>query len=264
MISGDVHVTDPTSEEREPTGRPASVYFFGTCVVDLFYPEAGLAGIRLIEREGVRVVFPQDQTCCGQPAYNSGYSEEARSVARAQLALFSQPWPIVVPSGSCAGMMKRHYPELFAGDRDEPAALDFASRVVEITTFLTDVLRVRLTDRGEPVRVTWHSSCHALREMGIASEPRELLAQLANVELVPLDRERECCGFGGTFAVRMPEISEAMVEDKAADVTKTGAQVLLSGDGGCLLNIVGRLEAQGRRIPGRHVAEFLWERTRER
>ena len=244
--------------------RPDTVYFFGTCLVDLFYPEAGLAGIRLIEREGVRVVFPRAQTCCGQPAFNSGYDEEARAVARAQLALFPKPWPIVVPSGSCAGMMKRHYPELFAGDRDEAAALDVAARVVELTQFLTDVLRVQLTDRGGPVRVTFHSSCHAMREMGIAAEPRELLAQLANVTLAPLERGRECCGFGGTFAVRLPEISEAMVEDKAADVAATGADVLVSADGGCLLNIGGRLEARGDRIRPRHIADFLWERTRDR
>jgi L-lactate dehydrogenase complex protein LldE len=244
--------------------RSGSVYFFGTCVVDLFYPEAGLAGIRLIEREGVRVVYPQAQTCCGQPAYNSGYSDEARSVARAQLRLFPEPWPIVVPSGSCAGMMKRHWPALFEGDRDEELARDAASRVVELTTYLADVLQVRLADRGEPVRVTWHSSCHALREMGISTEPRELLAQLANVTLAPLERERECCGFGGTFSIRMPEISEAMVEDKAEDVAKTGAQVLLSADGACLLNITGRMEAKGSRVPGRHIAEFLWDRTRER
>jgi len=244
-----------------PRARPDSVYFFGTCVVDLFYPEAGLAGIRLIEREGLRVVYPRAQTCCGQPAYNSGFSEEARSVARAQLRLFPEPWPIVVPSGSCAGMMKRHYPALFAGDRDQALAEDVADRVVELTSFLSGTLGVRLVDRGDPVRVTWHSSCHALREMGIAAEPKELIAQLGNVELAPLERESECCGFGGTFSVKMPEISEAMVEDKAADVARTGAQVLLSADGACLLNIAGRLEAQGRRIRGRHVAEFLWERT---
>ena len=249
-------------DEPKPA-RPDAVYFFGTCVVDLFYPEAGLAGIRLIEREGVRVVFPRAQTCCGQPAFNSGYSDEARGVARAQLALFPKPWPIVVPSGSCAGMMKRHYPALFEGDRDEALARDVASRVVELTEFLVDVLGVRLVDRGGPVRVTWHSSCHALREMGIATEPRLLLEQLANVTLAPLERERECCGFGGTFSVRMPEISEAMVEDKAADVAKTGADVLLSADGACLLNITGRLEARGKRTPGRHIADFLWERTRE-
>ena len=132
----------------------------------------------------------------------------------------------------------------------------------ELTQFLSDVLNVKLTDHGEKTRVTWHSSCHALREMGIVEEPRSLLAQLENVELAPLSRERECCGFGGTFAIREPEISAAMVEDKAADVLSTGAPILLSGDGGCLLNIGGRLAAKGESVTARHVAEFLWERTR--
>lgn len=249
---------------RDAAGKPGTVYYYGTCLVDLFYPEAGLSGIRLLEREGVRVVFPQGQTCCGQPAYNSGFHNEARAVARAQIALFPKPYPIVLPSGSCAGMMKHHYPALFEGEPDEAAAREFASRVVELTSFLTGVLHVKLTDRGEKTRVTWHSSCHAMREMGIFAEPRELLAQLANVELVPLAREFECCGFGGTFAVREPEVSAAMVEDKAADVLATRAGTLLSADGGCLLNIAGRLDAKGSLVSCRHVADFLWERTRER
>ena len=241
--------------------RPETVYYFGTCLVDLFFPEAGLAGIRLIEREGVRVVFPQGQTCCGQPAFNSGYHDEARDVARLQIALFPRPYPIVVPSGSCAGMMKIHYPALFHGEPDEARALDFASRIIELTQFLENVLHVRLEDRGGKARVTYHSSCHAAREMGIVEEPKKLLGRLSNVELVPLTRERECCGFGGTFAVRLPEISAAMVEDKAADVTSTGATTLLSGDGGCLLNISGRLDAEGRPLRAQHIAQFLWERT---
>ncbi|MEO8190750.1 MAG: (Fe-S)-binding protein [Acidobacteriota bacterium] len=244
--------------------KPPAVYYYGTCLVDLFYPEAGLSGIRLLEREGVRVIYPRDQTCCGQPAYNSGYASEAREVARAQIERFSQPYPIVVPSGSCSAMMKRHYPSLFEGDPFLSRAEEFAGRIHELTSFLVNVLQVRLVDLGEPAQVTWHSSCHALREMGIVGEPAALLAQLARVEVVPLARESECCGFGGTFAVRHPEISAAMVEDKAADVVATGASTLLSGDGGCLLNIAGRLEASGQRVRPLHIAEFLWERTRAR
>lgn len=251
------------SDSQSPA-RPEAVYFYGTCLVDLFFPEAGLSGIRLLQREGVRVIYPQGQTCCAQPAYNCGYHDEARAVARAQISLFAKPYPIVVPSGSCAAMMKHHYPSLFAGDPFEKKAVEFAARVFELTGFLTDVLRVRLTDRGEKVRVTWHASCHALREMGIAEEPKSLLAQLENVELAPLLRERECCGFGGTFAVREPEISAAMVEDKADDVVSTGAPILLSGDGGCLLNIGGRLTARRSPVRALHVAQFLWERTNER
>ncbi|MDQ2869177.1 MAG: (Fe-S)-binding protein [Acidobacteriota bacterium] len=250
--------------ETPPDERPAAVYYYGTCLVDLFYPEAGLSGIRLLEREGVRVVYPQGQTCCGQPAYNSGYSSEARAVARSQIERFSRPWPVVVPSGSCAGMMKNYYPSLFEGDPFLERAQEFAGRIHELTSFLVRVLRVRLVDRGEPARVTWHTSCHALREMGIREEPASLLAQLERVEVIPLARESECCGFGGTFAVRHPEISAAMVEDKAANVAATGAPTLLSGDGGCLLNIAGRLEATGERVRPVHIAEFLWERTRAR
>ncbi|HMF07749.1 MAG TPA: (Fe-S)-binding protein [Thermoanaerobaculia bacterium] len=254
---------DPAPDPASST-RPKSVYLFGTCLVDLFFPEAGLSAIRLLEREGLRVIFPQGQTCCGQPAFNSGYQAEAREVARAQIELFSEPHPIVAPSGSCAAMMRRHYPTLFEGDPFEARARAFAARVYELTQFLDEVLRIRLADRGEKTRVTWHASCHALREMGIAEEPKRLLGQLHNVEIVTLPRETECCGFGGTFSVRQPEISGAMVDDKAADVAATGAPVLLSADGGCLLNIAGRLEARGDRVAARHIAEFLWERTRER
>jgi L-lactate dehydrogenase complex protein LldE len=249
---------------KVPDGRtrPDTVYFFGTCVVDLFFPDAGLSAIRLLRREGVRVVFPRGQTCCGQPPYNCGYDEEAREVARAQMRLFRGPYPIVVPSGSCAAMMKHHYPDLFRGDPAEAEARDFAARVCELTQFLTGVLEVRLADRGEKTRVTWHSSCHALRDLGVVEEPQRLLAQLENVEVVPLERGRECCGFGGTFSLRQPEVSAAMTADKAEAVRATGAATLLSGDGGCLLQIGRCLSTEGEPVRIRHVAEFLWERTR--
>lgn len=241
-----------------------SVYFFGTCVVDLFFPEAGLAGIELLRREGVDVIFPQGQTCCAQPAFNAGHHGEARAVARAQIALFPRDLPVVVPSGSCAGMMARHYPELFRGEPDEAAARAFAARVVELTQYLVHVLGVTLTDRGGPVTVTWHASCHGLRETGLEDEPRTLLSQLSNVTVVPLERERECCGFGGTFSVRYPDVSSAMVADKIADVGKSGAEAVLSADAGCLLNIGGALEKAGAPARPVHLAEFLLERTRGR
>jgi len=246
------------------TTRPDTVYFFGTCLVDLFYPQAGMAGIELLQREGIRVVFPQGQSCCGQPAYNSGYREEALKVARAQLRLFTADWPVVVPSGSCAGMMRTHWPELFHGEPEEERARAVAGRTFELTQFLVNVLNVRLEDKGEPVRVTWHASCHAQREMGVVDEPKALLRQLANVELVELAREKECCGFGGTFAVRHPEISAAMVEDKVADIEGTGAKAVVSGDCGCLMNINGALEAGKKPVRGKHIAEFLLERTHGR
>jgi L-lactate dehydrogenase complex protein LldE len=241
--------------------KPERAYFYGTCLVDLFFPEAGLAGIKLLRRAGVEVLFPEGQTCCGQPAFNCGYWEEARAVARSQMALFPGDLPVILPSGSCAGMMRNHYPELFHGERDEAEVRAFCARVFELTEFLVDILDLRLEDLGEPVRVTWHSSCHALRDLGLHGQPQALLGQLARVELAPLAREAECCGFGGTFSVRQPELSGAMACDKAADALATGADRVLSTDGGCLLNVQGVLEKQGAPLRVQHIAEFLWERT---
>jgi L-lactate dehydrogenase complex protein LldE len=161
-------------------------------------------------------------------------------------------------------MMKIHYPELFHGEPDETQVRAFSARVYELTQFLVDVLDVKLEDLGEPVKVTWHSSCHAVRDLGLKGEPQALIGQLSNVELAPLAREHECCGFGGTFSVRQPEISGAMSCDKAADAESTGASLLLSTDGGCLLNVNGTLEAKRSPLRVQHVAEFLWERTRAR
>ncbi len=240
------------------------VYFYATCLVDLFFPDAGMAGIELLEAAGLRVIFPQGQTCCGQPAYNCGYWEEARAVARTQVALFPKDIPVILPSGSCAGMMKNHYPELFHGQPEEAQVQAFSARVFELTQFLVMDLDLQLKDLGEPVKVTWHSSCHAVRDLGLVGEPKQLIGQLANVELVPLSREHECCGFGGTFSVRQPEISSAMSCDKAADAEATGASIVLSTDGGCLLNVNGTLEAKQSPLRVQHIAEFLWERTHAR
>jgi L-lactate dehydrogenase complex protein LldE len=241
--------------------KPETVYFFGTCLVDMVYPDAGMAAIRLLQREGLRVVYPQAQSCCGQPAFNSGFPDEARAVARKQLHLFPKDYPIVVPSGSCAGMMHRHYPALFAGDPDLVLAEEFAGRVFELTEFLVHVLKIQLEDRGAPVTVTWHSSCHALREMGVIQDSKSLIRQLKNVTLLELENEHECCGFGGTFAVKQPEISAAMVADKAADIRQTGAGTVLGGDCGCLMNITGALQHQRVPVTGQHIAQFIWERT---
>jgi L-lactate dehydrogenase complex protein LldE len=241
--------------------KPARVYFFGTCVIDLMYPEAGLAAIRLIEREGVRVLFPSGQSCCGQPAFNSGFPHEAREVARRQLRTFHQDYPIVVPSGSCAGMMKHHYAELFAGDRDQEKARRFSNRIFEFSEFLVKVLAVKLDDRGGPLKVAWHSSCHAAREMGVVAHSKSLLRQLRNVELCELEHEHECCGFGGTFSVKYPSISAAMVQDKIDDIVRTGAPLVLSGDCACLMHIGGAMEKCRLGLQSRHIAQFIWERT---
>lgn len=243
--------------------RPDTVYYFGTCVIDLLYPEAGLAGVDLLEREGLTVVYPPDQSCCGQPAYTSGYPEPARAVARSQIALFPEPWPVVVPSGSCAGTMAKKYRLLFAGTPEERAVNAFADRVYELTEFLVDVMGVAYEDRGPPTKVCWHGSCGALRDKGVDAQPKSLLGGLANVELVTAARERECCGFGGTFSVRFPEVSAAMVTDKLQAIEATGAGELVSGDCSCLMNITGARDKRGGGLRSRHVAEFLLDRIRD-
>ena len=236
-------------------------YYFGTCVIDACFPQAGLAGIELLQRGDVQVIFPQEQSCCGQPAYNSGFPDEARKVARHQIKTFAKDYPIVVPSGSCAGVLKHQYPRLFAGQPEEEEVRRFSSRIYELSEFLIKVLNVRLEDHGEPIKVTWHSSCHALREMAIIPYAKALLRQLERVELVELQNERECCGFGGTFSVKQPAISAAMVNDKVDDIVQTGAARVLSTDCGCLLNIAGVLGYRGLNIPAQHLAEFILERT---
>lgn len=241
--------------------KPPKVYFYGTCLIDLFYPDAGLAGIQLLEREGIEVVYPQDQTCCGQPAYTSGYHDEARAVAAAQLDLFPGDWPIVVPSGSCGGMMRKHYPDLFADTPQAEAATEVAGRVWELTDFLLNVCHIKLQDLGEPTTVALHTSCSARREMGIAEVGPALLSQLQNVTLVTQQRAEECCGFGGTFAVRHPEISAAMVDDKVQAMEDAGAPAFVTTDCGCLMNIAGYAEKAARPLTGEHIVSFLWKRV---
>lgn len=240
--------------------KPEKVYYFGTCLMDMFYPQAGLAGLKLIQRAGVQVIFPREQTCCGQPAYNSGFPKEAKKVALKQTRMFPKNYPIVVPSGSCAGMMKHHYPLLFTDDAELQSIQQFSNRIVELSEFLVRTLNVKLEDTGPPITVTWHSSCHALREMNIIEDSKSLIRQLQNVELVELQNENECCGFGGTFAIKQPEISGAMVIDKIADIHQTGASRLLTGDCGCLMNIDGAMNYQNLSVKGQHFAEFIWDR----
>lgn len=236
------------------------VYFFCTCLVDLFVPEAGLDAVTLLERAGVRVHFPEAQTCCGQPAYTSGQPEEARAVARQQLGLFPEPWPIVLPSGSCAGMIRHHYPTLFAGTPDLADAEAVAQRTWELSEFLVEVLKVQLTDIGEPTSVALHTSCSARRETGALKATRSLLGQLEQVNLKIQDHESECCGFGGMFSVRHPEIAGGIVRDKVAAINSCGAQSMVTGDCGCMLNIKGHAQKVGCPIQGQHLASFLLER----
>ncbi len=239
---------------------PDSILFFGTCLIDLNRPEAGLAAMRLIEGTGIKVRFPGDQTCCGQPAYNAGYRDEARRVARLQLDVLAGTEPVVVPSASCAGMLRVHYPRLFEGSADAARAEQLAGRVVEFCDFLERIIDIALVDHGPPIRVAVHQSCSARREMAVADSATALLGRLTNVSLVEPDHAYECCGFGGTFAIKEPEISAAMANDKAAAVAATQAPLLVSQDCGCLINIGGTACKQGHRFQVMHIAEFLWER----
>ena len=252
----------PLSTARDYPAKPTDVYLFGTCVVDLFDPEAGLSTVSLLEREGIRVHYPARQSCCGQPAYTSGYPDEARKVARLQLELFPNDWPIVVPSGSCAGMMRHHYPTLFADEpRWLPLARQVSARVYELTEFLVQVCKVKLQDLGSPCKTVLHTSCSGRREMDTHLSSRALIKQLNGVELVTQSHESECCGFGGTFSVRHPDISAAMASDKVDALLETGAQSLVSADCGCLSNLNGTLAKRGARLHGEHIATFIWKRT---
>lgn len=241
--------------------KPDEIYYFGTCLIDLLYPKAGLAGMQLIREAGVRVIFPENQTCCGQPAFNSGYRDEALAVARSLLKCFSREVPLVVPSGSCGGMIKTHWPELFEGEPEQQQVMALTERTYELTEFLVDVLNLQLKDLGQPTKIAIHTSCAARREMGVAEHIESLVQQLHQVEVLQQERKPECCGFGGTFAVKQADISGAMVRDKTDSLRATGAQQVISQDCGCLMNIGGAFEKQGDAPATKHIAEFLWERT---
>jgi L-lactate dehydrogenase complex protein LldE len=236
------------------------VGLFVTCLVDLFRPSVGFATVKLLEAGGCTVEVPSIQTCCGQPAYNSGDRRDAQALARQTIAAFESYPHVVVPSGSCAGMISRHYPALLKDDSVyAPRAAALASRTFELVAFLTRVLKLERLPfqpryRG---RVTYHDSCSALRELGINAEPRRLLASVDGVELAELPDRESCCGFGGTFCVKYPEVSTRMVEAKTAAIAATGADTVCSADLGCLLNIAGRLRREGKTIRARHIAEVL-------
>jgi L-lactate dehydrogenase complex protein LldE len=233
------------------------VALFVTCLVDLFRPSVGFAAVKLLERAGCRVDVPR-QTCCGQPAYNQGDRADAVLIARQTIAAFAGYDYVVAPSGSCAGMLKKHYPLLFdEGSADGAAARDLAARTFELISFLTDVRGVETVEASLAVRATYHDACSGLRELGIKQQPRRLLASVRGLQLAELPNADVCCGFGGTFCVKYPEISTKMVSDKAADIEATGADLVLAGDLGCLMNMAGRLKRQGSRVEARHVAEVL-------
>lgn len=256
-------MTNPILREPAPVGtveRPR-VGLFVTCLVDLHRPNVGFAAIELLERAGCEVVVPDTQTCCGQPAFNSGDVRSSEAIARSVIEAFDGLERVVVPSGSCAGMIVAHYPELFA---DEPVwrvrAEALAVRTVELMSFLSEREPAQPQDDA-PRRydgvATYHDSCSGLRELGIRDQPRKLLAHIDGLTLAEMEDTEACCGFGGTFCVKYPDISERMVSDKIALARQTGADTLLGGDLGCLLNIAGRLHRLGEPMKVYHAAEVL-------
>jgi L-lactate dehydrogenase complex protein LldE len=235
------------------------VGLFVTCLVDLYRPTVGFAAIALIERSGpFTVVVPEAQTCCGQPGYNSGDKETALTIARQVVQAFEGFEYVVAPSGSCAGMIKTHYPELLAGDPTfATRAQALADKTYELTQFLRDVAHWDGVHADFAGTVTYHDSCSSLRELKVKDQPRALLAKVGGLKFKELPDGEPCCGFGGTFCVKFPEISNRMVEDKVANIEATGADVVLAADMGCLLNIAGKLKRKGSKIGARHVAEVL-------
>jgi L-lactate dehydrogenase complex protein LldE len=239
------------------------VGLFVTCLVDLIRPSVGFAAVKLLEDAGCTVAVPR-QSCCGQPAFNSGDRQTARAIAEQVIEAFASCDYVVAPSGSCAGMLKVHYPELFHGDPNWlPRADAFAAKTYELVSFLVDVLHVTRVDASHEGTATYHDSCSGLRELGVRIQPRRLLGTVRGLTLKEMRDADVCCGFGGTFCVKYPDISNAIVEKKAANVAATGAGMLIAGDLGCLMNMAGKLQRDGNTIEVRHVAEVLAGMTAE-
>lgn len=235
------------------------VGLFVTCLADLFRPSVGFAAVKLLEDAGCRVEVPDAQVCCGQPAYNSGDRKDTAAIAAQVIAAFAGYDYVVAPSGSCAGMLREHYPALFAADPLLQAkAQAFSDRVWELTSFLVDVMKVTAPKAARlQAKATYHDSCSGLRELGVKRQPRQLLQGVEGLELVDLPGAETCCGFGGTFCVKYGEVSADIAGRKTKEVTATGADLLLAGDLGCLMNLAGKLKREGSKVQVRHVAEVL-------
>ena len=234
------------------------VGLFVTCLVDLGRPEVGFAAVKLLEQAGCDVEVPSVQTCCGQPAWNAGADKDTVDIARKVIATFEPYDYVVAPSGSCAGMIKRHYPEVF--EKDDAwlkRARALAAKTHELTSFLVKVRGVEAVKASFAGTVCYHDSCSSRREMGVVQEPRDLLATVDGLTLKEIADKETCCGFGGLFSVKYPEISERIADTKIAEVVASGAETLTGGDLGCLLHLAGRMKRAGKTIAVRHVAEIL-------
>lgn len=234
------------------------VSLFVTCLVDQFHPEIGLGMVRVLERLGLTCDFPEAQTCCGQPAFNAGCPDEARRVARQFIRAFLNTEHIVAPSGSCVSFVKRHLPSLFGPGSDEHRdAMAIAARVHEFSEFLVRVLGKNDVGAAFPHRVTYHDSCHLLRELGVKDEPWRLLGHVRGLELVEMPASDTCCGFGGVFSIKQPDISTAMGEDKLGNLRRSGVEYLVACDTGCLMHLRGLISRRGMKMKALHLAEIL-------
>jgi len=236
------------------------VHLFIPCFIDTLMPDVGKATVEVLRRAGCEVIYPTGQTCCGQPAFNSGYTDQTRTVGRHMLDLFKDAEAVVAPSGSCSAMVKVFYPQVFAGTPDDARA----NRLSEITWELSDFLvnKLGVTDLGArfPHKVTIHDGCHGLRELKVKDQPRQLLAKVKDIEIVEMDEARTCCGFGGTFAVKFPAISNAMGQVKCESAGRTGAEYVVSGDSSCLMHVQGYSDKNGPALKTIHLAQILASR----
>ena len=236
------------------------VALFITCLADQFFPQVGECVVKILQRLDVEVTFNPNQTCCGQPAFNTGFRDEARAVARRVLEMYDNADYVVAPSGSCSSMVKVFYPELF---EHEPELLrqaqELKKRFFEFSEFLVKVLKVDDVGARFAHKVTYHDSCHLLRELGVSEPPRQLLRKVQGIELVEMDDQKLCCGFGGTFSVKFPEVSVPMGQDKIRAATGSGAEYLVAADGGCLMHLNGMIHRQGLALKTMHLAEVLAE-----
>jgi L-lactate dehydrogenase complex protein LldE len=231
-----------------------------TCLGDVFFPEVGVAVVKLLRRLGVTVEFPEAQTCCGMPLYNSGYHDDAAAVAARTVDVFAGAEHVVVPSGSCAWMVKAEYPGLLAHDsKRQRAAQDLAARTRELSQFLVEVLGIERVESSFRGKVTYHDSCHLLRGLAESKGPRTLLRGVRGVELIDLPGADECCGFGGSFSVRLPEVSSAILDKKLDSVARTGADCVVACDAGCLMQMGGGLSRRRSRVRALHLAQILAE-----
>ncbi|MCZ6186962.1 (Fe-S)-binding protein [Campylobacter ureolyticus] len=237
------------------------VYLYSTCLGSALMGRTIMNTVWLLKQAGFEVIYKKNQTCCGQPSYNSGYFQESKKVALYNADLFNKDYPVLVPSGSCAGMMMHDYLELFdENDEDYQKIKKFSNRVFELGEFLDKYLKI--DDLGNPIKVTWHGNCHALRVAKSVSFSKSLIKKLKNVELITLPYEEECCGFGGTFSVKEPEVSNAMVLEKIKHIKETECKYIIIGDGGCMMNIDGALKRNKIDIKVIHLYDFLAKRMK--